>query len=43
MGPNGEWGQLCDPMQAPIVDSNPLQVVQILFQNNTLANGIGET
>lgn len=41
--PNGEWSQLCDPMQAPVVDSNPLQVAQILFQYNTLANRIGET
>lgn len=43
MEPNGEWSQLYDPMQAPFVDSNPLQVVQILFQDNTLANRIGET
>lgn len=43
MEPNGEWSQLCDPTQAPIVGSNSLQVVQILFKCSTLANRIGDT
>lgn len=43
LAPNGEQSQLCDPMQAPVVNSDPLQVIQTLFHYNTLANRIGET